>query len=311
MNSSRDSHSTHEKSRVPEEAVTSSGIPDTTSSSLLEQLVYIDNFMHTNSASTGEPTPNLDIDGQLSLDLAAFADDSFVFPDEDKKPNPNSPYIGNGLSHDDSHVPTFSHPRDRNESGNPIDSDLHANFHHIAGRGREVRNNDFHDSADGPPHPDINVASLPKWPVPPGAKSSLESAGLSQNQIELLSALVAQHQQNIPPVQVPDRSQSVSTTIEGSDTVTSTVNDDEPLNDSEQDKRRRNTAASARFRIKKKMKEKQMETKIQSLNEMIKTFEGKIQQLEMENKLLKSLIIEKGSQKSEYELKVLKERARQ
>ena len=40
----------------------------------------------------------------------------------------------------------------------------------------------------------VNLTDLPKFPVPPGAKSSLFDAGLSQNQIDLLSALVAQHQ---------------------------------------------------------------------------------------------------------------------
>lgn len=53
-----------------------------------------------------------------------------------------------------------------------------------------------------------------------------------------------------------------------------------------------------------------MESEISTLNDHIKKSEMKIQQLEMENKLLKNLIIEKGSQKSEYELKLLKERAR-
>ena len=300
-----------------------------TSSSLLEQLVYIDNFMHTNSGSTGEPTPNLDIDGQLSLDLAAFADDSFIFPDEDKKPS--SPYLSN--SHGNNGSGDFGNPNlndSRNNNGpsvpnapiNNLNHDLTNDLmgNHIPGNSANNRTDDFHEPHNGfsePPHTNVNVSSLPKWPVPPGAKSSLESAGLSQNQIELLSALVAQHQQNLPPTQ-PARNSARSPSIDGgigggndyqgsndaADSVASNL--DENCNDSELDKRRRNTAASARFRIKKKMKEKQMEDKIQNLNEMIKSFESKTQQLEMENKLLKNLIIEKGSQKSEYELRMLK-----
>lgn len=78
----------------------------------------------------------------------------------------------------------------------------------------------------------------------------------------------------------------------------------------ELDKKRRNTAASARFRIKKKMKEQQMENKINSLQEMISSLENKLSHLEMENKLLRNLIIEKGSQKSDDELKLLKEKAK-
>lgn len=336
MNNSRDLNLPQDESHPTN---TANSLPDNnaTSSSLLEQLVYIDNFMHTNSGSTGEPTPNLDIDGQLSLDLAAFADDSFIFPDEDKKPS--SPYLGN--SHGNNGNGDFSN-HNLNDSGNhngpsasnvpnnnlnrDLDHDLMVN--HIPGTSANNRNEDFHEPRNGfdePPHPNVNVSSLPKWPVPPGAKSSLESAGLSQNQIELLSALVAQHQQNLPatqPARNSTRSPSIAASIDGvdggndyhgtndaADSVASNL--DENCNESELDKRRRNTAASARFRIKKKMKEKQMEDKIQNLNEMIKSFESKTQQLEMENKLLKNLIIEKGSQKSEYELRMLKERARQ
>ena len=77
----------------------------------------------------------------------------------------------------------------------------------------------------------------------------------------------------------------------------------------ELDKRKRNTAASARFRIKKKMREKEMEIKIQQLDDLIKEFEIKITELEMENRLLKNLIIEKGNQKSSQELLSLKEKA--
>mmetsp|Transcript_6096 Transcript_6096/g.6023 ORF Transcript_6096/g.6023 Transcript_6096/m.6023 type:complete len:336 (+) Transcript_6096:1749-2756(+) len=335
MNNSRDLNLPHDKSHPTDN---SSTVPENnaTSSSLLEQLVYIDNFMHTNSGSTGEPTPNLDMDGQLSLDLAAFADDSFIFPDEDKKPG--SPYLNNNNGNngnDDFSNHNHNGRREPNNDLNRLDHDLIRN--HIPGTSANHDNSDFHQPRSGfneAPHLNVNVSNLPKWPVPPGAKSSLESAGLLQNQIELLSALVAQHQLNLPssqptaqqtaqhtaqPRSNSTRSPSIATSADGgydgqgiNDAVNSAAsNSDEHSNESELDKRRRNTAASARFRIKKKMKEKQMEDRIQSLNEMIKTFESKTQQLEMENKLLKNLIIEKGSQKSEYELRMLKERARQ
>lgn len=257
-----------------------------TSSALLEQLVYIDNFMATNSGNTSDMTPNLDMDGQLSLDLAAFADDSFIFPDEDKKP---------------------ATPFDEARPGNSSRDD---------GGGREPFAGDFPDANN------LNIANLPRWPVPAGAKTSLESAGLSQSQISLLSALVAQHQQNMPgegrgQESGPETNQShdfldyeTSAAAVAADDVAD-VADGADGTDSELDKRRRNTAASARFRIKKKMKEKQMETKIANLNKLIRGFESKTQQLEMENKLLKNLIIEKGTQKSEHELKMLREKARQ
>ena len=52
-----------------------------------------------------------------------------------------------------------------------------------------------------------------------------------------------------------------------------------------------------------------MEIKIQQLDDLIKEFEIKITELEMENRLLKNLIIEKGNQKSSQELLSLKEKA--
>ncbi|EGW35650.1 uncharacterized protein SPAPADRAFT_58856 [Spathaspora passalidarum NRRL Y-27907] len=182
----------------------------------------------------------------------------------------------------------------------------------------------------------LNLTDLPKFPVPPGAKSSLVNAGLSSNQIDLLSALVAQHQASLGN-SIPEMtaSSSIASTISGSPpmkgdspvrqhsqlflesngpigyvpspTTSTYSNTPDPA---ELDKRRRNTAASARFRIKKKLKEKEMEGKIHNLTELISELENKLQQLEMENKLLRNLIIEKGSQKSDDEVKMLRERAK-
>lgn len=346
-----------------------------TSSALLEQLVYIDNFM--NSGGSGDQTPNLDLDDQLSLDLAAFADDSFIFPDEDKNSafhNPMSDHneqqgqlgelfsMNNGDASAAVSNPTATGARSR--KARDLQGSLGVDASHNNALKRSIDADDsvnpFSQSGDGNPDErtvmqfkevsnSLNIQSLPKWPVPPGAKSSLESAGLSNEQIDLLSALVAQHQSNhgrasgnqseyldrreshdlisaTPPsnslllpstaalqsqydVSFSNHQRTASRTSTISSTPSSTSAALGPI-DSDLDKRRRNTAASARFRIKKKLKEKQMESEISTLNDHIKKSELKIQQLEMENKLLKNLIIEKGSQKSEYELKVLKERAR-
>ena len=61
----------------------------------------------------------------------------------------------------------------------------------------------------------------------------------------------------------------------------------------EEDKRRRNTAASARFRIKKKQREQALEKQAKEMTDKVAQLEGKVQQLEMENKWLKGLITEK------------------
>ena len=199
------------------------GSSNSTSSALLEQLVYIDNFM-TNS-STGELTPNLDIDGQLSIDLAAFADDSFIFPDEEKKRRDDDD--------DDEGDDRDERARDKRARDN---NGRDENGRHNNGRQNNARHNNGRDSRDEQgrdngitfrdrddyslqglqnsndqvPVPllpeasaneaeelEIDLVKLPKFPVPPGAKSSLVSAGLSQNQIDLLSALIAQHQTSL------------------------------------------------------------------------------------------------------------------
>lgn len=63
----------------------------------------------------------------------------------------------------------------------------------------------------------------------------------------------------------------------------------------EEDKRRRNTAASARFRIKKKQREQALEKQAKEMTAKVQQLEGKVQQLEMENKWLKGLITAKSA----------------
>ncbi|CEP23695.1 unnamed protein product [Cyberlindnera jadinii] len=66
----------------------------------------------------------------------------------------------------------------------------------------------------------------------------------------------------------------------------------------EQDKKKRNTLASARFRVKKKLKEQEMERNVKLLSDRVATFNERINQLELENACLKSLILEKNEKKS-------------
>lgn len=65
----------------------------------------------------------------------------------------------------------------------------------------------------------------------------------------------------------------------------------------EEDKRRRNTAASARFRVKKKQREQALEKTAKDMTDRVTFLENRVAQLEMENKLLKDLITEKSSGK--------------
>lgn len=63
----------------------------------------------------------------------------------------------------------------------------------------------------------------------------------------------------------------------------------------EEDKRRRNTAASARFRIKKKMREQSMEKTVREMTEKSSGLESRVRELELEIKWLRGLLIEKGA----------------
>lgn len=62
----------------------------------------------------------------------------------------------------------------------------------------------------------------------------------------------------------------------------------------EEDKRRRNTAASARFRVKKKQREQALEQTAREMTERVHVLEARVGQLEMENKWLKGLVTEKN-----------------
>jgi hypothetical protein len=70
---------------------------------------------------------------------------------------------------------------------------------------------------------------------------------------------------------------------------------DEPARHAaEEDKRRRNTAASARFRVKKKQREQALEKTAKDMTDRVNMLESKIAQLETENTWLKGLITNKG-----------------
>ncbi|KAE8390583.1 hypothetical protein BDV23DRAFT_154861 [Aspergillus alliaceus] len=66
----------------------------------------------------------------------------------------------------------------------------------------------------------------------------------------------------------------------------------------EEDKRRRNTAASARFRVKKKMREQALEKTVKETTDKNTALEARVTALELENQWLKNLITEKNGQSS-------------
>ncbi|KAJ1843420.1 hypothetical protein LPJ70_003394 [Coemansia sp. RSA 2708] len=64
----------------------------------------------------------------------------------------------------------------------------------------------------------------------------------------------------------------------------------------DEDKRRRNTAASARFRVKKKLKEQVLERTAREMTAKAEALEKRVQELETETRWLKSLITERDPQ---------------
>ncbi len=75
----------------------------------------------------------------------------------------------------------------------------------------------------------------------------------------------------------------------------------------EEDKRRRNTAASARFRVKKKQREQALEKSAKDMTEKVTALEGRISQLETENKWLKNIVVEKNGGNDDFLSKLLDE----
>ncbi|CAM0142395.1 hypothetical protein VKS41_002108 [Umbelopsis sp. WA50703] len=65
------------------------------------------------------------------------------------------------------------------------------------------------------------------------------------------------------------------------------------------DKRRRNTAASARFRVKKKQREQALERTAKEMTEKSDRLEARVKELELEIKWLRSLLLEKDARQSD------------
>jgi hypothetical protein len=86
--------------------------------------------------------------------------------------------------------------------------------------------------------------------------------------------------------------------------VLSPSSDPNSLSDPEaEQKRLRNTAASARFRAKKKKREASLERASNERRALVNKLEGRVKELEEENKWLKNLVWEKRDVREEKELK--------
>jgi len=76
----------------------------------------------------------------------------------------------------------------------------------------------------------------------------------------------------------------------------------------EEDKRRRNTAASARFRVKKKEREEALVRTVKEVTDKNTALERRVNDLEMENALLSKLLTKKNESKDDARINELREK---
>lgn len=114
------------------------------------------------------------------------------------------------------------------------------------------------------------------------------------------AAPVTTHQNVAPaPAPAPNMSAATSAVAAGpkrkhTQKSTQASAEEAARNIAEEDKRRRNTAASARFRVKKKMREQALEKTLKETNDKNDALEARVSQLELENHWLRGLIMEKN-----------------
>ncbi|ORE09819.1 hypothetical protein BCV72DRAFT_52777 [Rhizopus microsporus var. microsporus] len=112
------------------------------------------------------------------------------------------------------------------------------------------------------------------------------------------------HQPLLPKVSLDDLAKVLLSPMTPDTTVTqksnnnnksSKVIDNKEKNAVDEDKRKRNTAASARFRIKKKQREQSMQETVKEMTEKSEALQNRVHELEQEIKWLRGLLIEKDS----------------
>ncbi|KAF9160925.1 hypothetical protein BGX21_003228 [Mortierella sp. AD011] len=137
---------------------------------------------------------------------------------------------------------------------------------------------------------------MPKYDKPAflSKKEKLESSPSTTQSIESASQDIAASN-----VVTSDENDDVEETEQQSGAGPLTLNDDPdnqtPKLTPQEDKRRRNTAASARFRQKKKLREQALEQTAQEQAARAASLEARVKELEMEVRWLRGLIVEKDS----------------
>lgn len=141
---------------------------------------------------------------------------------------------------------------------------------------------------------DFSFPDFNSFPPTSFTDTSLPLAPLNTTQALYPASSNASSPSAVAPLSSKRKAESLSESDSPSGNI-----EDASRNAAEEDKRRRNTAASARFRVKKKQREQALEQSAKAMSDKVAALEGRINQLETENKWLKNLITEKNESKDD------------
>ncbi|KAI9376549.1 hypothetical protein BJX61DRAFT_324685 [Aspergillus egyptiacus] len=166
--------------------------------------------------------------------------------------------------------------------------------------------NDFPATNLNMDHPAVPAQNAQFQPVPQSQPHGLPTVPAPVSQSSTSSAATASQPQSSAAAPSPSTATATSPTTSApgpkrkntQKTPAMSVEEAARLA-AEEDKRRRNTAASARFRVKKKMREQALEKTVKETTEKNAALEARVTALELENQWLKNLITEKNGKSAE------------
>lgn len=133
-----------------------------------------------------------------------------------------------------------------------------------------------------------------QYPSPPALAPALAPAHLDSTTTTTTTPPRGLKRRLSITIPLEPMSPTTTTTVLPNDELEDPNDPDENALDisAEEDKRRRNTAASARFRVKKKQREQAMEKTAKEMTDKVSALEGRVGELEKENLLLKGLLVQ-------------------
>ncbi|KAJ2445087.1 hypothetical protein GGF42_006111 [Coemansia sp. RSA 2424] len=180
----------------------------------------------------------------------------------------------------------------------PPNTPAYANSAHIAPLAPQALPQTLGEAAPAPSTSMFRYPTLIPKVIPPGATTAPVVTASTTTNTSAPRRGSAKAKQATPPAPAPVAAPLDDTAEDSKLDFDDDCYDLEETGDGRQqaasdDKRRRNTAASARFRVKKKLKEQALERTAREMTVKAEALERRVQELEMETRWLKSLIIDK------------------